>query len=179
MKRDPPIWVWTPLFSRAIGDLEHQMVSGARIVWFEPEEPQLMLRSFLQFHEEQGAQPVIIFDIARFPDDSRWAYVADGVNRSGTNPLRGLGAVMREPFIDVSRLYHVPEGQAGIEAVFLGERYPESVSEASGPETVTLAACSHLHSAAILAHTAGLLVTGVLVAEAHVPRFDLQQVRVD
>lgn len=171
MKRDPPIWVWTPLFSRAIGDLEYQTVSGARIVWFEPEEPRLMLSSFLQLHEERGTQPAIIFDIARFPDETEWAYVADGTNRSGANPLRGLRALMREPFIDLSRLYYVPNGETGREVVALGARYSEIESATFKPARGR-PVCSYLHNAAILAHAAGLPVTGVLVAEAHVPQFD-------
>jgi len=135
-----------------------------------------MLSTFRRIREAEGDQPVIIFDIARFSDETKWSYVADGVNRSGANPLRGLGAVMREPFIDVSRLYSVPAGETGLEVVSLGARY-DAAEDNPLADSTGRPVCSYLHSAAILAHAEGLAVTGVLVAEAYVPRFDFRQVR--
>ena len=124
MSKASPLWVWTPLFSHAVGDLEPQKVPDTHIIRFDPADPGEMLAAFRLIREDEGDRPVIIFDIARFSDDRDWAYIADGVNRSGSNPLRGLGAVMREPFIDVSRLYSVPVGETGLEVVGLGARYP-------------------------------------------------------
>ncbi len=171
MSTASPVWVWTPLFSHAVGDLEPQKVPDTHIIRFDPADPGKMLLSFRRIREDEGDRPVTVFDVARFPDDKAWAYVADGVNRSGANPLRGLGAVLREPFIDVSRLYSVPAGENGLEVVSLGARYPAIESglfESSRGRPI----CSCLHEAAILAHAEGLAVTGVLVAEAHVPGFN-------
>ncbi|MFB0516573.1 MAG: hypothetical protein ACETWG_08210 [Candidatus Neomarinimicrobiota bacterium] len=135
-----------------------------------------MLLAFRQLRAERGLVPVTVFDVARFPDDRPWAYVADGLNKSGVNPLRGLGALLREPFVDLSRLYLVPQGQSGVEAVALGARYPGTDLD-SPAHSRRLPVCSYLHDAAILAHVEGLLVTGVLVAETHLRSFDFQQVR--
>lgn len=134
-----------------------------------------MLLTFRRLKAERADQPVVIFDIARFPNGASWAYVADGVNRSGTNPLRGLGTLMRQPFVDVSRLYHLPEGCEGVELVALGSRYPGGEALLAGLRPGR-ALGGYLHAAAILAHTEGLRVTGVLVVESHAAHFDLRPV---
>ncbi len=171
MSKVSPLWVWTPHFSRAMAAAGLKPDPDIRTIRFDPADPEKLLLSFRRIREDEGNRPVTVFDIARFPDDKAWAYVADAVNRSGANPLRGMGAVMREPFIDVSHLYSVPAGETGLEVVSLGARYLgiDSVPSEIFPGRPI---CSCLHDAAILAHAEGLAVTGVLVAEAHVPYFD-------
>lgn len=175
MSKASPVWVWTPLFSRRVAAAGLEPAPDIRIIRFDPADPGKMLFTFRQLREAEGDRPVIIFDVARFPDETEWAYVADVVNRSGTNPLRGLGAVTREPFVDVSRLYRVPAGKTGLEVVSLGARYPggDSVLSEIFPDRPV---CGYLHDAAILAHAEGLAVTGVLVAEAHLSGFDFRRV---
>lgn len=147
-----------------------------RTIRFDPADPEKLLLSFRRIREDEGNRPVTVFDIARFPDDKAWAYVADAVNRSGANPLRGLGAVLREPFLDVSRLYSVPAGETGLVAVSLGARY-DAAKDDPVMRSTGRPVCSYLHDAAILAHAEGLAVTGIVVAESHVPRFDFRLVR--
>ncbi len=170
-----PVWVWTPLFSRRIATAGLEPAPDIRIIRFDPAGPEKLLLSFRRIREDEGDRPVIIFDIARLPDDKAWAYVADAVNRSGANPLRGLGAVLREPFIDVSRLYSVPAGQTGLEVVSLGARF-SSIDSMPSEISPGRPLCSYLHDAAILAHAEGLAVTGIVVAESHASRFDFGQV---
>jgi|GEM_PF-6295210 len=169
-----PVWVWTPHFSRAMAAAGLKPDPDIRIIRFDPADPGGMLSTFRQLREAEGAQPVLIFDTARFPDITEWAYAADGVNRSGANPLRGLGAVMREPFIDVSHLYIVPSGETGLEVVCLGARYDEA-EDSPLADSLGRPVCGYLQDAAILAHAEGFTVTGVLVAEAHISRFDFSQ----
>ncbi|UCD37379.1 MAG: hypothetical protein JSW54_11180 [Fidelibacterota bacterium] len=134
-----------------------------------------MLLTFRSLYDEQGSLTVIVFDVARFPDDTKWAYVADAVGRSGANPLRGLGRLLRSPFIDVSRLYHLPADETGVVATSLGARYSELAPDAallhSGRPL-----CGELHSAAVIAHAERLQVTGVLVAEPYLHEFDFLRV---
>ena len=170
-----PVWVWTPNFSRALAAAGLKQDPDIRIIRFDPADPGGMLSTFRQLREAEGARPVIIFDTARFPDITEWAYVADGVNRSGANPLIGLGAVMREPFIDVSRLYSVPASETGLEVVCLGARYDAAEDSPLADSPGGRPVCGYLQDAAILAHAEGLAVTGVLVAEQHITRFDFSQ----
>ena len=168
------LWVWTPLFSRSVSPEGLDPDPNIRIIRFDPADPEKLLLSFRQIREAEGDRPVTVFDIARFPDETEWAYVADAVNRSGINPLRGLGAVMREPFIDVSRLYSVPAGENGLEVVSLGTRY-DAAEDNPFADSLGRPVCGCLHDAAILAHAEGLAVTGILVAESHAPRFDFSR----
>ncbi|MBA7708984.1 hypothetical protein ES703_117891 [subsurface metagenome] len=169
-----PVWVWTPHFARAMAAAGLKPDPDIRIIRFDPANPGGMLSTFRQLREAEGARPVIIFDTARFPDITEWAYAADGVNRSGANPLRGLGTVMRQPFIDVSRLYSVPAGETGREVVCLGARY-DAAEDNPLADSPGRPVCGYLQEAAILAHAEGLAVTGVLVAESHITRFDFSQ----
>lgn len=168
-----PVWVFTPHFSRSVA-AGLKPDPDIRIIRFDPADPGGMLTTFRQIRENEGDRPVLIFDTARFPDKTEWAYAADGVNRSGANPLWGLGALMREPFIDVSRLYSVPAGKTGLEVVSLGARY-NAAEDNPLADSPGRPVCGYLQDAAILAHAEGLAVTGVLVAEAHVTRFDFSQ----
>ena len=172
-----PVWIWTPHFSRGVAAAGFKPDPDARIFRFDPAAPDQLLFAFRRIREAEGPRPVLVFDVARFPDKTEWTYIADGVNRSGSNPLRGLGAVTREPFIDVSRLYNVPVGEVGLEVVSLGARY-DAAEYNPLADSLGWPVCGHLQSAAILAHAEGLTVTGVLVAEAYVSRFDFQQVRI-
>ncbi|UCH62287.1 MAG: hypothetical protein JSU77_10830 [Fidelibacterota bacterium] len=169
-----PVWVWTPHFSRATAAARLKSNPGIRIIHFDQADPEKMLLLFRRIREDVGDQPVTVFDLARFPDGREWSYVTDGVNRSGANPLRGLGAVMREPFIDVSQLYNVPTGELGLEVVSLGARY-DAAEDNPLPDSRGRPVCGYLQDAAILAHTEGLAVNGVLVAESYVPHFDFSQ----
>ncbi len=172
-----PVWVWTPHFARSVVAAGLKPDPDIRIIRFDPANPGGMLSTFRQLREAEGARPVLIFDTARFSDKTEWAYAADGVNRSGANSLRGLGAVMREPFIDVSRLYSVPAGKTGLEVVCLGARY-DAAEYNPLADSVDRPICGYLQSAAILAHAEGFTVTGIVVAESYVPRFDFQRVRI-
>ncbi len=171
-----PVWVWTPHFSRGVAAAGLNPDPDARIIRFDPADPGQLLFAFRRIREAEGARPVLVFDVARFPDKTEWTYVADGVSRSGANPLRGLGAVTREPFIDVSRLYSIPVGETGLEVVSLGARY-NAAEDNPLADPLGRPVCGYLHDAAILAHAEGLAVTGVLVAEQHVPGFDFGLVK--
>ncbi len=171
-----PAWVWTPNFSRSVSPEGLDPDPNIHIILYDPADPEKLLLSFRRIREDEGDHPVSVFDIARFPDERGWSYVADAVNRSGINPLRGLGAVMREPFIDVSHLYSVPVGETGLEVVSLGARYDAAEGNPLA-HSLGRPVCGYLHDAAILAHAEGLIVTGFVVAEQHIPRFDFGLVR--
>ncbi len=171
-----PVWVWTPNFSRSVSPEGLDPDPNIRIILYDPADPEKLLLSFRRIREAEGGRPVLIFDTARFPDKTELAYAADCVNRSGANPLRGLGAVMREPFVDVSRLYSVPAGKTGLEVVSLGTRY-DAAEDNPLAHSLGRPVCGYLHDAAILAHAEGFTVTGVVVAEQHIPRFDFGLVR--
>ncbi len=170
---NPPstFWVWTPLFAGLFSGRDSQPDSIISVVLYDPANVEQILRSFRDVYENEGTRSATIFDVAHFPDDSSWCYVTDAVNRSGVNPLRGLGTVTRKPFIDLSYLYQVPAGEIGREVVALGDRYRDT-NPAAFTSAVGRPLCSHLHDAAILAHAENLTVTGILVAEGYVPRFD-------
>ena len=176
MSTASPVWVWTPLFSRSVAPQGLDPDPNICLIHFDPSVPEKLLLSFRRIREDEGTRPVLIFDTARFTDKTEWAYVADAVNRSGVNPLRGLGTVMREPFIDVSRLYSIPAGKTGMEVVSLGARY-DTAEDNPFADSLGRPICGYLHDAAILAHAEGLAVTGVLVAESYVSRFDFRLVR--
>ena len=146
------------------------------MVRFLPDRLREMLLTFRRIRKQEGAAPVIVLDVALFPDDTAWAYVADSVNRSGSNPLVGLGPLLTVPFPDLSRLYHVPAGHEGVTAVSLGTGFPPDPALPPGV-TVGRILCGYLQHAAILAHVEGLPVTGVLVAEDQVPGFDLPELQ--
>ena len=167
----PPLWVWTPTFSQASATQKGGLAEPARLMHYDPARLREALLAFRDRGNAAGVTPVVIFDLARFPNETSWAYVRDGINRSGAHPLRGLAALMQEPFVDLTRLYHVPAGETGVVADCIGARYPgdPSAELRAGPSERPV--CSHLHDAAILAHTEGLRVTGVLVSAAHMPDF--------
>ena len=121
----------------------------------DPEQNLLQLRRLVQ----AGATALTLFDVGRLDVGEEWRYVDDVISKSGSNPLRGLGSLLRQPFIDVTRLYHYPAGQAGVTAIALGSRYEASSEMAP--------ACGELHNLAILAHAEELKVTAIIVtAEA-------------
>ena len=165
------LWVWTPLFAGLFSGRDSRPDLTIPVVLYDPSNVEQILLSFRDVYANEGRRSITIFDIAHFPDDSSWCYVTDAVNRSGLNPLRGLGTVTRKPFIDLSYLYRVPAGETGREVLALGARYHDMDLAASMP-AAGRPLCSHLHDAAILAHAEGLTVTGILVAESNVSRFD-------
>ena len=160
MKAANFIWVWTPLFAQGGFAAGSRGPGGVELLRPDVTVPQEVLRAFRHRVKEDGVRSLVIFDVARFPAKTRWAYVADGINKSGFNPLRGLGPLLSHPFTDASRLYQVPRGETGVVATSFGDRYPVS----SGRPGIN---CSHLQTLALLAHAAGATVIGVLLAEAH------------
>jgi hypothetical protein len=164
------ILVVTPLFRQVRDDIG----PGVNILHFDPARPREMLLEFRRLAEGHPPPSAYVLDVGRFSDETEWAFVSDAVGRAGASPLRGLGPIMKEPFVDVTRLYHVPEGNTGVEVVALGDRYlddPALPADVARGRTV----CSHLHAAAILAHTEELRVTGILVSAAALPAFDIDR----
>lgn len=174
MNRASTIWVWTPDFSTAAEAMDVRPPEAVQFVQFKPDQSEKMLVSFRQLKETLPEAHVVVFDVARFPDGRKWAFVSDGIGRSGANPLRGLGPLLREPFIDVSHLYHVPDGCSGIIAVSLGSRFHSQEYDPAAMRS-DHPVCGHLQNAAILAHSEGFQVTGILVAESHIRDLDLTE----
>jgi hypothetical protein len=164
----------TPLFLKALENAGVTFDFDATSIFFDPSKPEEMLLAFRLLSDTGKKPSVCILDIGCFRDETQWAFVSDAVGHSGKNPLRGLGRIMKEPFVDVSRVYHVPRGAASVEAIALGDRFQKHLAQCQSavhPRPV----CSHLHGAAILAHTEGLRVTAVLVSEAAIPNFNIDQ----
>ena len=159
MKAASTIWAWTSLFSQGGLAADSAPPSGLKILRPDVRVPRKLLLAFRHSVKADKVRSVVIFDVARFPGKGPWAYVADGINKSGANPLRGLGPLLSQPFTDTSRLYQVPLDETGVVANSLGDRYPGSSDR---PDII----CSHLQTLALLAHAAGAAVTGVLVAES-------------
>lgn len=159
------LWLWTPKFARCYGASDPALPPAVTLLRPALDCPGSILQALQEGVDGQGLREAAVFDVARFPGEQAWAYVRDGINKSGQNPLRGLGRELPQPFIDVGRLYHRPPGSLGVDVVSLGDRYPE-------PQVKGIT-CSHMHTVALLAHAAGLRVTGVVVAEDQVDRADL------
>jgi hypothetical protein len=174
MVAESKVLVPTPLFLQALENAGAAFDFGTSSIFFDPSKPEEMLLAFRLLSDKKKKPSVCVLDMGCFRDETRWAFVSDAVGHSGKNPLRGLGRIMKEPFVDVSRLYHVPRSAAGVEVIALGDRFQEHLDHCQGaahPHPV----CSHLHGAAILAHTEGLQVTGVLVSEEAIPNFNIDQ----
>jgi hypothetical protein len=169
------VLVPTPLFLEALVNAGVTYNFDATSIFFDPSKPEEMLLAFRLLSDNEKQPSVRVLDIGYFGDETQWAFVSDAVGHSGKNPLRGLGRIMKEPFVDVSRLYRVPRDSASVEVIALGDRYREYINHYQGAAHPR-PACSHLHGAAILAHTEGLRVTGVLVSEAAIPNFSIDQV---
>ncbi|MFC1484798.1 hypothetical protein ACFL6Q_07115, partial [Candidatus Neomarinimicrobiota bacterium] len=174
MAAEAKVLIPTPLFLQALESAGLEFDFGTTNIFFDPSKPKEMLLAFRLLSDTKKKPSVCVLDIGCFRDETQWAFVSDAVGHSGNNPLRGLGRVMREPFVDVSRLYHVPPGATGTEVIALGDRYQEHISKCQGT-THPHPVCSHLHSAAILAHTEGLHVTAALVSEVAIPNFNIDQ----
>lgn len=110
-----------------------------------------------------------ILDVAIMPDDKYWAFVEDGINRSGTNPLRQFGELSENRFIDVGNLYVVPKGQTGIQIISLGARFKEV-------EVSKKAICGHLQNGAIVAHAMGFEVTAIVVTEKYMKQLTYNEI---
>ena len=156
------LWIFTPGFAEAWRSVGHRVPSGAHLL-NTPEEPAKQLALFRQ-QREAGAEAVTILDLGRIPEGQAWAYISDAVNKSGSNPLRGMTDRMRDPFIDVTTLYHRPVGTPGLEVIALGNRY--------GDEMQMSPACGVLHHMALVAHAEGFHVTGILVDKESLASLD-------
>lgn len=163
---DRPVWAFTPAFRQLWDSAEKDRPAAVSLL---PDENLTPDKKLLQFRDLQkgGTTAVTLFDVGRLPEGDQWRYVADVVSKSGVNPLRGLGALLREPFVDVSWLYRCPAGHAGITITALGERY------AGSPHISP--ACGELHHLAILAHAEGLSVTAVIMLAETVPAIKVEE----
>jgi len=149
-----PLWAFTPAFRRLWQAGQQVLPDGVKLVpEFQPGSEQILLQ--LRRLEQAGATVLTLFDVGRLNAGQTWRYVDDVISKSGVNPLRGLGSLLRLPFIDISRLYHCPAGQKGVTAIALGSRYAASGN--------TAPACGELHHLAILAHAEELSVTAIIV----------------
>lgn len=117
----------------------------------------------------QGRKRLNIFDVAIMPDDKNWAFVEDGINRAGTNPLRQLGGLSENRFIDIGHLYVVPKGQTGIQILSLGARFKEV-------EVSNKAICGHLQNGAIVAYAMGFEVTAIVVTEKYMKQLAFNEI---
>lgn len=152
-----PLWAFTPAF-RLLWQAGGQAVPGQvkRAPEFQPDAEQNLMQ--LRKLKQAGTTALTLFDVGRLDKGESWRYVDDVISKSGVNPLRGLGPLLRQPFVDITRLYHCPTGQKGVSATALGSRYE---ADSSAP------ACGELHHLAILAHAEELRVTAIIVtAEA-------------
>lgn len=154
------VWAFTPAFRQLWDAAEKSRPAAVDLLTDNPLTPEKKLLQFRQLRKGR-VTAVTLFDVGRLPDGDDWRYTQDVVSKSGANPLRGLGSLLKEPFVDVSRLYHCPAGHTGITVTALGRRY------AGNPNISP--ACGELHHLAILAHAAGLNVTAVIVAAKAVP----------
>ena len=123
--------------------------------WVEIFEPELILDKLGDYQKNQGIGRVLIVEKCLSELDTDWVWVGDAINRSGTNPLRGIHGAWTDPFLDLTRLYQVPPGAPSSTVTYVGNR---SVSPGiAGP------GCAYLHALAILAHRLNIAVSGVLV----------------
>ena len=73
-------------------------------------------------------------------------------------------------------IQQVLKDDPGLEVVSLGARY-DTAEDNPLANSLGRPVCGYLHDAAILAHAEGLAVTGVLVTESYISRFDFGLVR--
>lgn len=161
--------VLTKAFYGLLAEKEENLVSKAETTIFDGTNPARLVNDLEQIRYNRGINRIHIFDVANIPDDKVWAFVEDGINRSGTNPLRQLSGLSENRFIDVGHLYMVPKGQSGITILSLGARFKEE-------EGSKKATCGHLHNGAIVAHTMGFEVTAVVVTNMFFKRFGFNEI---
>ncbi len=113
--------------------------------------------ALLNSKREKQKSTVCIFDGAVLVKKRVWAFVKDGINRTGSNPLRRLGTSAGKQFVDVSNLYQVPGGQEGIVITSLGERFEEG--ESLGNDI-----CRDMQTLAIIAHDLDFKVFGIVLS---------------
>ncbi|MCK4577310.1 MAG: hypothetical protein KAU50_00880 [Candidatus Marinimicrobia bacterium] len=131
-------------------------------------EPRNLLLEFRRYKADTGLSAVVIVDFATLPPALDKASVSGGINRSGLSPLRGLGDITREQFLDMSNIYHRVPGLEYITVTGLGARYPTHVL----PDRPC---CGHLNNLAVLAHAEGLDVYGLLLKEQAEAIMDLDR----
>ena len=156
-------WAFTPAFEAAWGRSQLKLPEGVVLADVKSGSAQDQLIQFRRLMQG-GAAAVTLFDRGRLQPSVAWCYVADVISKSGENPLRGLGGLMTEPFVDVSHLYQLPAGATGQTVTALGSRLEQAAD--------IVPACGDLHHLAILAHAEGLRVTGVVVASGDLAGFD-------
>ena len=166
----PPLWAFTPAFDQWWVEAGHVLPDGVDLLPGARMLPDEKLRQLRQVRGD-SREAIRLFDIGRLPDGRPWHYVADVVSKSGVNPLRGMGRLLKEPFVDVSRLYHLPAGASGLTITALGDRFDAS----SG----VTPACGELHHLAILAHAESLKVTAVIVAGGRLSTLDPEEFLAD
>ncbi len=161
--------VLTKTFYGFLADIDKSIVSNGETAIFDEADPAQLI-SDLEKIRHQRITMIHIFDVAVMPGDSTWAFVQDGINRSGSNPLRQFSGLSEMRFIDVGHLYLVPEGQTGITILSLGARFKE-VEESKS------VICGHLQTAAIVAHTMGFEVTALVVDKKFLKRLSLTEIK--
>ena len=151
------IWV----LSKAAAELIRQKLLGEqhsrRVVTVSGNEYSEYKANLIGLQNEKKGERLCIFDAAVLEGERKWAFVKDGINRAGSNPLRELGTSPGKQFIDVSNLYHVPEGEEGIVITSLGEGFKEGAAIGGNK-------CSAMQSLAIIAHDLDFMVFGVVLS---------------
>jgi hypothetical protein len=121
----------------------------------EISEPDMILHELAGYRINRGIGRVLIVEKGLSEMHVDWVWVGDAINRSGANPLRGISGDWPDPFLDLTKLYHVPLGTLSSTVTYLGDR---SISpEITGPS------CAYLHALAILAHRLNIAVSAVLI----------------
>lgn len=107
---------------------------------------------------ENPGRHAIILDVGNCSEGRSFVFVKDSINRSGENPLRGLGGMMERPFLDIGELYSIPEPNVGIVADCYGGRNHGKISAG--------VSATYLHQLAIVAHLEKLPKYGIVVDAA-------------
>ncbi len=107
---------------------------------------------------ENPGRQAIILDVGNCPAGRSFVFVKDSINRSGENPLRGLGKMMERPFLDIGELYSVPEPHVGKVVDCYGGRSPGNTGAGIS--------ATYLHQLAIVAHLEKLPKYGIVVNAA-------------
>lgn len=153
------VWVFSRMLS---GKIDTRMISERNkrdVIAVERRDFSNYKEALVSLKKEKKATQACIFDDGRIESGKTWAFVKDGINRSGSNPLRKLGTSPGKQFLDVSNLYQVPDGQEGIVIISLGERFKEE-------ESLSRESCSDLQELAIIANDLDFKVFGIVLSVA-------------
>lgn len=169
MRISQAIWIFTTDFEEAffsqdsLRTVEHPFISTS------PRDYNGLQTKLKEVKAGRVEKNVCIWDLARMRSNRVWDFVKDGINRSGSNPLREMDSSRKYWFVDVSRLYQVPEGYQGIEIISLGERFHEG-------DISKLAVCGHLQTLAIVAHGMKFDLTGIVVEESKIADLKMDEI---